>query len=254
MRCMVYVMSDIHGNMRRFRSVMDKIKLKKTDTLYILGDVIDRHPHGIELLQEIMKAPNMKMLLGNHEMMMVNTLCPGKTPWRHIPDRDDAWIWCRHNGGYPTREAFDELPKKEQKRILDFIKSLPINLDVDVNGEQYKLVHAAPLEYFKGKYEWKYEDKTEFAVWDRGWIDESVWKNGTVICGHTPTIHLNDTKRLEVVKLGGQNIIDIDCGSGFPDYDKTNFPYQGRLACVCLDTGKVFYSDEPTDGGFPNED
>ena len=41
---MTYVMSDIHGNMRRFNSVMEQFNLQPEDTLYILGDVIDRHP------------------------------------------------------------------------------------------------------------------------------------------------------------------------------------------------------------------
>ena len=48
---MIYVMSDIHGNMRRFDSVMHQINLQPEDTLYILGDVIDRHPDGIRILR-----------------------------------------------------------------------------------------------------------------------------------------------------------------------------------------------------------
>ena len=51
---MIYVMSDIHGNKRRFESILEQISLREEDTLYILGDVIDRHPDGIELLQRIM--------------------------------------------------------------------------------------------------------------------------------------------------------------------------------------------------------
>ena len=64
---MIYVMSDIHGNLPFFRSVMRQIRLRKNDTLYILGDVIDRHPDGIKILKYIMKKANMRMLLGNHE-------------------------------------------------------------------------------------------------------------------------------------------------------------------------------------------
>ena len=59
---MIYVMSDIHGNLKAFHSVLEQIQLTENDTLYILGDVIDQHPYGIELLQEIMKMPNAKML------------------------------------------------------------------------------------------------------------------------------------------------------------------------------------------------
>ena len=43
---MIYVMSDIHGSRRRFDAVMEQIKLTDEDTLYILGDVIDRGEHG----------------------------------------------------------------------------------------------------------------------------------------------------------------------------------------------------------------
>ena len=38
---MIYVMSDIHGQKRRFDSVMKQINLQPEDTLYVLGDVID---------------------------------------------------------------------------------------------------------------------------------------------------------------------------------------------------------------------
>ncbi len=66
---MIYVMSDIYGHPRRFESIMRQINLKEEDTLYILGDVIDRYPYGIKLLRRIMKMPNVKMLLGNHEYL-----------------------------------------------------------------------------------------------------------------------------------------------------------------------------------------
>jgi serine/threonine protein phosphatase 1 len=46
---MIYVMSDIHGQKRRFDSVMKQINLQPEDTLYVLGDVIDRNPDGIKI-------------------------------------------------------------------------------------------------------------------------------------------------------------------------------------------------------------
>ena len=66
---MIYVMSDIHGYGARYRNVLNQIKLKKTDHLYILGDVIDRGPDGIGLLRETMKKENITLLMGNHEHM-----------------------------------------------------------------------------------------------------------------------------------------------------------------------------------------
>ena len=57
---MIYVMSDIHGNTARFESVMKQIDLQPTDTLYVLGDVIDRFPDGIRILRRLMKMSNVK--------------------------------------------------------------------------------------------------------------------------------------------------------------------------------------------------
>lgn len=63
---MTYVLSDIHGNLQRFESILAQINLQPDDTLYILGDVIDRYPDGIKILRRIMKMPNARMLIGNH--------------------------------------------------------------------------------------------------------------------------------------------------------------------------------------------
>ena len=71
---MTYVLSDIHGNMANFKSILQQIDLQPEDTLYVLGDVVDRYPDGIRIIRMIMSMPNAKMLLGNHEYMMLKAL------------------------------------------------------------------------------------------------------------------------------------------------------------------------------------
>ena len=53
---MIYVLSDIHGNLKRFESIMKQINLQPDDTLYILGDVVDRNSDGIKILRKLMKT------------------------------------------------------------------------------------------------------------------------------------------------------------------------------------------------------
>ena len=74
-----YVVSDVHGEDDRWKAMLEKIHFSAQDTLYILGDVVDRGPHGVEILQEIMRTPNMKMLLGNHEFMCLRYFAPDAT-------------------------------------------------------------------------------------------------------------------------------------------------------------------------------
>lgn len=52
---MNYVLSDIHGNIYALDSILEQINLQSTDKLYVLGDVIDRHPYGLLILQKLMK-------------------------------------------------------------------------------------------------------------------------------------------------------------------------------------------------------
>ena len=72
---MIYVMSDIHGNAIRFNSIMEQIDLQPEDTLYILGDVIDRYPDGIRILRLLMSMPNVQMLLSVRRYSIIFTAC-----------------------------------------------------------------------------------------------------------------------------------------------------------------------------------
>lgn len=72
-------MSDIHGEIDRFQAMLDLIYFSAEDTFFILGDVIDRHPGGVEILKIIMDNPNMFVLLGNHKQMCLDTLDPLNT-------------------------------------------------------------------------------------------------------------------------------------------------------------------------------
>lgn len=47
-----YVMSDVHGLKDRYDAMLKALALKEEDTLYILGDVIDRGPDGIAILRD----------------------------------------------------------------------------------------------------------------------------------------------------------------------------------------------------------
>mgnify|MGYP003242918501 FL=1 len=87
-----YVLSDAHGHLDYFESVLAQIDLQPDDTLYVLGDVIDRGTHGIEILRRIIAMPNAKMLLGNHEFMMLNALGePYDGERRNVSDSCELW-------------------------------------------------------------------------------------------------------------------------------------------------------------------
>ena len=97
----VYAFSDIHGQRKLFDQVMAEIG--PDDTVYFLGDAIDRGPNGWAILKELMNDPRVIYIKGNHEDMMCNAL------WRYpdYPPISNAMsIWNR-NGNIPTLTAID---------------------------------------------------------------------------------------------------------------------------------------------------
>ena len=88
-----------------------------------------------------------------------------------------------------------------------------------------------------------YNSLTEFTVWERWYPGDRVPEGYTLIFGHTPTYQFRRIKPLEV--WYGENAIGIDCGCGFP---------VGRLACLRLDDGMEFYSEEMVHHGEGKED
>ena len=237
---MVYVMSDIHGHSKRFNSVMSKIKLKPEDTLYILGDVVDRSPDGIRLIRKFIKMPNVKMLLGNHEYMMLEALVHPPSDkvskFEREWDMEQRMIQWYNNGGFVTHNYLKHIRKDMCQEVFDYVDNLPLNYRIEVNGQKYILVHGG----IEGDYEnlfiarIRYSNEKEYCVWTRDARHFELPEDTILIFGHTPTNHFQKNEPMEIWK--GKNRYGIDCGCGYR--------YPGRLACLRLDDMAVFYSEE----------
>lgn len=238
---MIYILSDIHGNERRFHSILRQIGLKKSDTLYVLGDVIDRHGGGIPILRRIMAMPNAKMLLGNHEYMMLRAL---GAPYDDNTDTGTALPHWYRNGGKVTHDHFKRLRKTTRAQIIDYLRALPLHYDVELDGVSYKLVHGAPVEDFADNNDPRYLNPVHFAVWKRWETAEFPIHDYTLVFGHTPTRHYQDCIPMALWQQSGR--IGIDCGSGYPEDKDDPTSRWGRLCCLRLDDGKAFYSQEET--------
>jgi len=213
---MVYCISDIHGEWDRFQQMLEQISFSPEDQLYVLGDAIDRGPNSMQVLHFIMDAPNITMLMGNHEEMCFNALQPGC-------DRMTQRLWKRNGGTANFVELSVLRPPEERDAILSFLASLPDCLDLSVNGRLFHLVHAMPGESHYTR------------IWGRPEYDYvAPWKDRLCILGHTPTCFLTFNEFEPFRIFHGQGFLDIDCGCG------SHSPYR-RLACLRLNDMKEFY-------------
>ena len=234
---MIYVMSDIHGNSERFNSVMEQINLQPEDTLYILGDVVDRFPDGIRILRKLMGMPNVKMLRGNHEQMMLRTIL---VPYEQLSGEEQYMnryflrLWY-HNGGWVTHDYIKHIRKTTRQAVFDYLQKLPLEYDVEVSGVRYKLTHAAPVDLYP-RFDRGFRKLEDYVAWVRIPMDYKHEGDYILIHGHTPTFHYHTNSPSEIWK--GYKRINIDCGAGYDG----DFNEEYRLACLRLDDLKVFYS------------
>lgn len=211
-----YVCSDLHGEYPAYQAIIGQLKGK--DKLYILGDVIDRGPDGIKILQDIIKRKEkgqVEFLIGNHELMMVQALILG--------DKTQEKNWTsKENSGEVTKKAFEKLSPADQKSIKEFLLDSYVYKNIDVDSQKVHFVHAKAVQDEKdnsnktvremlaeGK-----EKLMETAVWSRGVNSlmssephpESAKKGTFTVIGHSPT-----DNNLIKYKNG---YLNIDCGAG----------------------------------------
>ena len=215
---MVYVMSDIHGESDRFQKMLELIQFSADDTLYIIGDVADRYPGGVELWEEIMQTPNMILLKGNHEDMCVKTL--GRNSEFGMRD-----LWRQNGGNHTYRELLYMTSPAQRDRILRWLEALPVGLDITVQDRHFRLVHGWPGQ------------NTETCLWGRptDGTPMDLPDNFMAIIGHTPTPYLTGNAENAFRVYYGYRYVAIDCGCG-------NETPNRRLACLRLDDMEEFYT------------
>ena len=231
-----YVISDIHGQYDKFIAMLDAINLRDSDTLYVLGDILDRGPHPIKVILKLMEMPNAICLVGNHEYMAAECL---SFLVREVTDRSldeldyktlDNLVTWQYNGAKTTIDEFRALSAEMQAEVIDFIKDMSIYEELTVGGQEYLLVHAGLGNFNPTK------DIRDYSlhnlVWKQADYSRQYFDDKIVITGHTPTQFIKGNPNPGFI-YRQNNHIAIDCGAYLED---------GRLAAVCLETGEEFYT------------
>ena len=243
---MNYVMSDIHGDYEKYRKMLEAVRFSEEDTLYVLGDVIDRGPHGMKLLQDMMLRANVIPILGNHEYMASVAL-----PWLLTEVTEESicnisadmlqglteWM---NIGGDATIAEFGGLSQGEKEDVLEYLSEFELYDIVEVNGKTFVLVHAG-LDAFSVERELCDYDLSEL-IFHRPEYFRVYFPDKYLVTGHTPTRLLYAEEQGQVLEqLSPEQYRDeiyqknrhiaIDCGCG----------YGGRLGCICLDTLECYY-------------
>lgn len=223
---MTYAMSDLHGCRALYESMLKTIRLKERDTLYILGDVVDRGRDGIAILQDMMRRKNVIPLRGNHDSLahyLLKLYATGQTDSAKYAAWSPLWI---QDGGAPTLAAFAALSPAEQTDILAYLNTFLLYDEVEAGGSRFFLAHTVP-----GRTQMQQFDRLlwqEFIIGEPEYNRE-YFPDRFVVTGHTPT-GLIDSRYAGRIYRQNRHIA-LDCGAVFGN----------TLGCICLDTGEEFY-------------
>lgn len=213
-----FAISDIHGCVRTLKKlVLDEIKLSKADTLYLLGDYINKGPDSKGVIDFIFqlknKGFNLYCLRGNHEQYLIDGLIYS---WEEI-----AFL---SRGGRETLSSFGvdaigDIPNK----YLDFIKSLPFYIEL----EKYILIHAGLNFDLTDPY------KDDFSMLNIRKMQVDLEKTGgkNIIHGHVPMTYQDIKGDLDFKK----HHISIDAGCVYDHIHALN-----HLVALEIQSGKLY--------------
>ena len=263
-----YVMSDFHGRHDLFMAMLDKIGFSESDTLYILGDIADRGPSGIETYLYIMEKKNIFLIAGNHELLFLDAdkkyrscLLPAAFYY------SDEWMLWRRNGGMDTWQAYRALRKPVREKLIDYLENAILAVpNLIIGNRNFYLCHSTHAERYLEMPLYLKDAKPEEAfriVWDRSYTEGGSFgrlmasmeyhdlytkypPKTVMVFGHTPTSFLNcrgcdGRGRIWHGRQG--HLIDIDCGCA------VRVPKYAMLGCLRLEDMKEFYIS----GSYPEK-
>lgn len=213
-----FIIGDIHGCSKTLKKLLfETLKVSQDDTLYFLGDFLDRGPNSKKVLKQIIRLKEMgfdiNSIIGNHELMLLDSLVDLKAL--------EEWLRA---GGRSTLSSFDvEHPNQIKSKYIDFIKSLKNYIEI----EDYIIVHGG-LDFTLDD---PLSDHTKMA-WIRNQAVEKDKINGKrIIVGHTPT------SLAKIIKSLNQDRILLDGGCVYSNLEKD----LGYLVALELNSMQIFY-------------
>ena len=243
---MIYAVSDLHGySPEKFRALLRKTGFfdNKEDSIYILGDVIDRGHYSAELLDYIVDRciyeERWHFILGNHEDMLLQCteLFDMKSFSRETMSDElirakRNWFW---NSGDETYYALKRLTEDKPgtlSKIVSFLEKAPLYACVEIGERKFVLSHSHPDFYYYSK---QIEEFTrEEWLWKRPNKDTELSGKYYAIIGHTPTLYFGSAYEGRPFYKKTWADIDTGCAGG---YDPV---------ILRLDDFKEFYPDKET--------
>lgn len=182
--------------------------------------MIDRNGDGgVEMLCWLLEQPNIQLILGNHEAMLLSCEfvfdeITNESVEAINTEKVELLSNYMFNGGDLTLTYLRELNKTSPETvsdILDYLHDAPLYEAVTVGENDFLLVHAGLGDFSPDK---KISDYSNYELtWSRPGLNETYYDDIITVLGHTPTMHYGSMYKGKIIKT--KTWINIDVGAGF---------------------------------------
>jgi serine/threonine protein phosphatase 1 len=130
-----FVVGDLHGCASAFQAARQAVEFRPAvDRIIAVGDLIDRGPESLDILDTLHRSPWFFSVRGNHEQMLLDHIA---APSRTSP-LDDIWIQKVARSFTDRQRLFG--------RIRPILDRLPTVIQVGEVAPEYFVVHAELLD------------------------------------------------------------------------------------------------------------
>ena len=230
---MTFVVSNLYGRLDKFEKLIKKINFKDSDTLYILGNIVDFGDESIELVNDLSARYNVYSVLGEHDYKAYlllsefdRMLKEGGVLSASFSKEMIAWA---QNGGQATLEAFKNADADAKEGFLDYLSDLPVFEEVTLkNGKEFVLTCRGIDNFNKNTdlYDYELDDfMNGYIDIEKSYFDDRIMVVGYLDYEHTPA------GRAGKVTAKNNNIA-LACDMSEND----------DVVCICLETNDEYYA------------
>lgn len=168
------VISDVHANASALETVLYQLRRQEVDRIVCAGDIVGYYPQAERVIR-LLQIANVDCVMGNHDEAVL-----GSTPMGFNVYARRAADWTRRN---------------LSEESLNFLKSLPLELNLSLAGKEVYVVHGSPREPTK---EYVFQEQIDRDFLNYHFEDPP----DVVIFGHTHLPFIKQVERTLILNPG----------------------------------------------------